>query len=76
METEFKTLSEKIITAFDIDNENMPDYQCFMKIQDVKEKIQKAQARLKELTIGFGTCKLEQDGIDKIFLEEFGDKLL
>ena len=52
----------------------------YIKVSDIKEKIQNAQRRLKEELTGDTIAGLDEketiDIINKIFLEEFGGKLL
>ncbi len=70
-EKDFEDLGDKFITGVG----------KYYKKEDVKEKIQNAQRRLKEELsklnrMGTHTIFMRDGVIDKIFLEEFGDKLL
>ena len=81
MMNEDKPLSDKIAEKWD-----KPEPNGYLYLKDVKEKIQNAQRKLKEEFGKFRgrylTIMNEKDlfifkeKIDKIFLEEFGDKLI
>ena len=81
MKKENKTLNEKIQL---MDVERGDRYHPMIDVKDVKDKIQNAQRRLKEefkvpkavpLEIRAYVMALEEK-LNKIFLEEFGDKLI
>jgi len=65
-----ESLSDKIMNSF-----GYPE--GTIKTQDVKEKIQNAQRRLKEDLLINGTYhRVINEKVDKVFQEEFGDKLI
>ena len=72
MEKEFKTLSEKEFVC----DKSFAGYDnvIVLRKKDAKEKIQNVRKRLKDLCKKHGD--VWEEDIDKIFKEEFGDKLI
>jgi len=84
-EKEFKSLSEKEVKikvggkldySESMEPKNISVFEFLYPEKDVKEKVQNAQRRLNEVELELMEAHQIRAFIDKVFLEEFGDKLI